>query len=45
MIRWQEIGLAGADGIHFYRSGAKKAGDAIGQWLLEPMEEQGTKEE
>ena len=45
MIRWQEIGLAGSDGIHFYRSGAKKAGDAIGQWLLEPMEEQGTKEE
>ena len=37
MLRWQDIGWAGADGIHFYRSGAKKAGDAIGNWLLEGM--------
>lgn len=37
MIHWQEIGLAGADGIHFHRSGARKAGKAISDWLLEPI--------
>ena len=26
MARWQEIGLAGSDGVHFQRSGARKAG-------------------
>ena len=39
MLRWQEIGLAGADGVHFNRAGAKKAGNAIGEWILEKIEE------
>ena len=33
MLRWQEIGLAGSDGVHFTRSGARKAGRAVAQWL------------
>ena len=35
MKRWQEIGLAGGDGVHFYRSGARKAGNAVGEWMLD----------
>ena len=35
MIRWQENGLAGKDGIHFLRSGARKAGNAIVNWMME----------
>ena len=38
MMRWQEAGLAGADGIHFYRSGARKAGNAVAEWMLEGIE-------
>lgn len=38
MKRWQEIGLAGADGVHFYRGGARKAGNAIADWILEGIE-------
>ena len=34
MVRWQEIGLAGADGVHFNRAGARKAGKAIAEWSL-----------
>jgi lysophospholipase L1-like esterase len=34
MLRWQEVGLAGSDGVHFTRAGAKKAGNAIGEWIL-----------
>lgn len=34
MARWQEIGLAGSDGVHFYRSGASKAGKAVAEWIL-----------
>lgn len=34
MLRWQEIGLAGSDGVHFTRSGARKAGRAVAQWLM-----------
>ena len=34
MMRWQEAGLAGADGIHFNRSGARKAGNAVAEWIL-----------
>ena len=34
MLRWQEIGLAGADGVHFNRAGARKAGNAIADWIL-----------
>jgi len=35
MARWQEIGLAGSDGVHFTRSGARKAGNAVAEWMLE----------
>ena len=38
MKRWQEYGLAGSDGVHFYRSGARKAGNAVADWILEGME-------
>ena len=34
MQHWQEIGLAGSDGVHFNRAGARKAGRAIGEWIL-----------
>ena len=37
MARWQEIGWAGTDGVHFTRSGARKAGNAVANWLLEPI--------
>ena len=37
MLRWQEIGLAGTDGVHFNRAGARKAGNAVADWLLEPV--------
>ena len=39
MARWQEAGLAGSDGVHFYRSGARKAGNAVVNWMLEGMTE------
>ena len=38
MMRWQEVGLAGNDGVHFTRSGARKAGNAVANWLLEGMD-------
>lgn len=38
MARWKENGLAGNDGIHFMRSGARKAGNAVVQWILEGIE-------
>ena len=38
MLKWKEIGLAGEDGIHFYRGGARKAGNAVADWILEGME-------
>ena len=34
MKHWQEVGLACNDGIHFYRSGARKAGNAVAEWIL-----------
>lgn len=37
MARWQEIGWAGSDGVHFHRSGARKAGNAVAEWILEGM--------
>lgn len=37
MLRWQENGLAGSDGVHFNRSGARKAGNAVAEWILEGM--------
>lgn len=39
MAHWQEVGLAGSDGIHFMRSGARKAGNAVANWILEGAEE------
>ena len=38
MLRWKDVGLTGADGIHFYRTGAKKAGDAVAEWILEGVD-------
>jgi len=38
MMRWQEAGLAGNDGVHFMRSGARKAGNAVAEWILEGIE-------
>lgn len=35
MLRWQEVGLAGSDGVHFTRAGARKAGRAVADWILE----------
>ena len=35
MLHWQEIGLAGTDGVHFTRAGARKAGNAVANWILE----------
>lgn len=35
MLRWQEVGLAGSDGVHFNRAGARKAGNAVAEWILE----------
>ena len=30
---WQEKGLASSDGVHFYRSGANRAGELLWKWL------------
>ena len=30
---WQEKGLASSDGVHFYRSGANRAGELLWNWL------------
>ena len=30
---WQEKGLASSDGVHFYRSGANRAGELLWQWI------------
>ena len=38
MARWQENGLATSDGVHFQRSGARKAGNAVVDWLLEGVD-------
>ena len=38
MLHWQEIGLAGSDGVHFTRSGARKAGRAVAQWIVNSEE-------
>lgn len=35
MERWKDNGLAGNDGVHFFRSGARKAGNAVAEWILE----------
>ena len=38
MRYWQEIGLAGSDGVHFMRSGARKAGNAVANWIVDGMD-------
>ena len=38
MQRWKEIGLAGEDGVHFYRGGARKAGNAVAEWIIEGID-------
>ena len=38
MAHWQEVGLAGSDGIHFMRSGARKAGRAVAEWMMDSEE-------
>lgn len=38
MLRWKENGWAGNDGIHFTRKGAKKAGQAISEWILNGLD-------
>ena len=38
MLRWRDNGLAGDDGVHFYRSGARKAGNAVAEWILNGMD-------
>lgn len=38
MRHWQEIGLAGSDGVHFMRSGARKAGNAVANWIVDGMD-------
>ncbi len=35
MQKWQQRGWAGADGVHFTRKGAEKAGKALADWLLD----------
>ena len=36
---WQEKGLASSDGVHFYRSGANRAGELLWAWLKRKIEE------
>ena len=38
MKHWQDVGLAGSDGIHFMRSGARKAGNAVANWLMDGLD-------
>lgn len=38
MLRWQERGLAGSDGVHFTRRGAEKTGEMLWQWILDEQE-------
>ena len=38
MLHWQEVGLAGSDGVHFTRAGARKAGKAVAEWILEGVD-------
>ena len=38
MLSWRDNGLAGEDGVHFYRSGARKAGNAVAEWILNGMD-------
>ena len=39
MLQWQEKGLASSDGVHFYRSGANRAGEMLWAWLKRKIEE------
>ncbi len=42
MLEWQKHGWAGADGVHFTRKGAEKAGKALAEWLLDIPAESAT---
>ena len=39
MLVWQEKGLASSDGVHFYRSGANRAGELLWAWLQKKIAE------
>lgn len=39
MQAWQEKGLASSDGVHFYRSGANRAGELLWQWLKRKIDD------
>ena len=43
MLSWQEKGLASSDGVHFYRSGANRAGELLWQWMKSKVESQKSK--
>jgi lysophospholipase L1-like esterase len=43
MVKWVEVGLAGSDYVHFTRSGAKKIGRLLYEWLMAYPETQNTK--
>lgn len=36
---WQEKGLASSDGVHFYRSGANRAGELLWNWLKRQIDD------
>ena len=36
---WQEKGLASSDGVHFYRSGANRAGELLWNWLKRKIDD------
>ena len=43
MVKWVETGLAGSDYVHFTRSGAKKIGRLLYEWLMAYPKTQNTK--
>lgn len=38
MLKWQNNGWAGKDGIHFTRKGANKAGKAVVDWIIDGLD-------
>lgn len=40
MLAWQEKGLASSDGVHFYRSGANRAGEMLWKWLSSKVKDE-----
>lgn len=39
MLHWQEVGLAGSDGVHFTRAGADKAARMLWKWMEEMIDD------